>query len=284
MKSPTWTSQDAPAFYRPKGADWFRVALRGALIFAMILIGLVVLIPVRFVERLFTGKKRPVSGWIPVWVCRGALAALGLGRETQGQRRRNASIIVSNHLSWLDIFVLNAQAPLIFVAKADVAGWPWIGILAQATGTIFIKRDRREAKAQKTLLADYLKSHQTILFFPEGTSSDGQRVLPFKSALFEALFGAGQPDNHIVQPVTLNYAAPQGEDARFYGWWGDMTFASHALGMLAFAPHGHVQLVWHPALALRDHPDRKAIALAAETAVRDALTQLETVPMSADPS
>jgi lyso-ornithine lipid O-acyltransferase len=91
--------------------------------------------------------------------------------------------LVANHASWLDIFTLNACDRIYFVSKSEVAGWPGIGWLARATGTVFINRQGREAQMQKLLFEARLRAGHRLLFFPEGTSTDGQRVLDFKSTL-----------------------------------------------------------------------------------------------------
>jgi lyso-ornithine lipid O-acyltransferase len=113
-----------------------------------------------------------------------------------------------------------------------------------------------------------LAAGHRLLFFPEGTSSDTQRVLPFKSTLFAAFFVPQLRDTLHVQPVSVSYHAPQGADPRFYGWWGDMEFAGHLLRILASRRQGRVDLVFHPTIAVADMPDRKALTLAAEGAVR----------------
>jgi 1-acyl-sn-glycerol-3-phosphate acyltransferase len=106
------------------------------------------------------------------------------------------------------------------------------------------------------------------LFFPEGTSSDTRRVLPFKSTLFEAFFDPSLSHMAQIQPVTVIYTPPPGEPPRFYGWWGDMEFGGHLLKLLAARRHGAVEVVYHPALRVADFADRKALAAACEAAVR----------------
>jgi lyso-ornithine lipid O-acyltransferase len=109
------------------------------------------------------------------------------------------------------------------------------------------------------------------MFFPEGTSTDGQRILPFKSTLFAAFFAPDLRDLVQVQPVTVIWRAPSGADPRFYGWWGDMEFGGHLLSVLASPRQGSVEVVYHHPLRVADFPDRKALALACEGAVRAAL-------------
>ena len=228
------------------------------------------MLALRLVERPVFGMHRPWTPHITVVVCRVFFRVLGLPLVTEGAPMAHPGAIVANHSSWLDIFALNAAGPLYFVSKSEVAAWPGIGWLARATGTVFVRRDRRDARAQTSAFETRLAAGHKLLFFPEGTSSDGQRVLPFKPTLFAALFSDHLPDDLWVQPVTVVYHAPEGGDPRFYGWWGDMEFGAHLLKVLGAARQGRVEVTWHPALRVADHADRKALARAAEAAVRSA--------------
>lgn len=269
--SPTWRSDDAPDLRVPSGMGWGRVALRGALVGGVTYGCLVLLLLVRLVERPLFGWHRPVTPYITQAVCRFAFFGMGLRLVTHGRPMRQRGAIVANHASWLDIFTLNAPQRIYFVAKDDVAGWPGIGWLARATGTVFIARRGAEAAAQKKLFEDRLEAGHKLVFFPEGTSSDGLRVLPFKSTLFAAFFSDHLKDFMHVQPVTVAYVAPKGEDARFYGWWGDMEFGEHMLHVLAQRHQGRVEVTFHDPVKVSDFPDRKALAAYCERAVRSAL-------------
>lgn len=198
-----------------------------------------------------------------------AFRILGLPVEHQGAPMTEPGIIVANHSTWLDIFALNAGGPLYFVSKAEVARWPGIGWLARATGTVFVNRERREARAQTSVFEARLAAGHRLLLFPEGTSSDGQRVLPFKPTLFAAVFSPVLP-GLSVQPVSVVYDAPPDREARHYGWWGDMDFGPHLLQILATRPQGKIEVIWHPPLAVADYPDRKALAATSEALVRGA--------------
>src|SRR5690606_4128696 len=128
--------------------------------------GFAVLLPVRLVERLL-GPGRPVSGRIVQGVCRASLRLIGLPLVRRGGPAPGVAAEVANHASWLDIFVLGAASRLVFVAKSEVAGWPGIGWLARGAGTLFIRRDRREASAQAGLIAARVAAGQRLCFFPE---------------------------------------------------------------------------------------------------------------------
>ncbi len=281
----TWRSEDAPPPVRIGAAGWVRAALRGAGLGLVTFGGLVLLLLLRLVEAPRHGLYRPRTPAITQGVCRAALAILGIRHEVTGIRMQAPGAIVANHASWLDIFALNAAGRVVFVAKAEVADWPGIGWLARATGTVFITRDPRQAGAQQALLQARFQAGHRLLFFPEGTSTDGRRILPFKSTLFGAVFAPGLRETLHVQPVTVIWTAPAGEDARFYGWWGDMGFGAHLLKVLAARRQGGVRIVWHPPLRVAEARDRKALAAAAEAAVRAGFPSWpETAPASVRPS
>ncbi len=261
-----WTSERPWAGPPPTPAGGLRAGLRGAAVAAILAVGLGLLLLIRLVERPVFGAARPASPWVTCHVCRLCLRVLGLRVSQEGAPMDRPGVLVANHASWLDILVLNAPAPVYFVAKAEVAGWPGIGLLARATGTVFVARERREAAAQAALLRARLAAGHRLLIFPEGTSSDGRRVLPFKATLFAALQGSDGPAPW-VQPVSLIYTAPARADPRFYGWWGDMELGPHLLAVLAIRRNGAARIVWHPPLATAG-ADRKALARAAEAAVR----------------
>ncbi len=178
---------------------------------------------------------------------------------------------VANHSSWLDIFALNARAPMVFVAKSEVAAWPGIGWLARATGTMFVRREARaEVAGQAQALADRLREGARLALFPEGTSTDNRRVLPFRSALLSGLLAPGLPPGLRLQPVTLVYEAPSGQDPRFYAWYGEAAFGPHALAVLAAPRGGGVRVTFHDPIPVAGR-DRKSLAAEAETCVRSAL-------------
>lgn len=254
----------------PKGLQWVRVAVRGLALALLIFGGLVLMLALRLMERPVFGVRRPWTPHITVFVCRSAFRILGIRYVAHGKRMTRPGAIVANHSSWMDIFALNAGARVYFVSKSEVARWPGIGWVAKATGTVFITRDRREATAQKDVFEERLGAGHKLLFFPEGTSTDGQRVLPFKPTLFAAFFSEALRDFLWVQPVTVVYRAPEGTEPRFYGWWGDMDFGSHLLAVLAQSPQGTVEVFWHAPVKVSEFADRKALARVAEAAVKEA--------------
>ncbi len=266
--STTWQGERPPPARSIGMLGWLLVFLRGLPLGVLVFGGLILLLLIRAIERPFFGMARPVTPYLTVFVCRNALRIIGIGFSASGQPMVGQGAVVANHSSWLDIFVLNASKRIYFVSKSEVAAWPGIGWLARATGTLFIERNRNKAAEQSAQLQSRLQAGHKLLFFPEGTSSDGQRVLPFKSSLFAAFFSPELREVLSVQPVTVTYQAPDNADPRFYGWWGDMDFGSHFLWMLATPHHGAVKLTYHMPLKVSEFQDRKALTAACEQQIR----------------
>jgi lyso-ornithine lipid O-acyltransferase len=284
MSAPVWLHDPMP-LPPPGPVGWLRIVARGGVLGLVVFGGLGLLVALRLVERPLFGAHRPVTPFVTQAVCRVACALLGVTLTVQGQPMAHSGAMVANHASWLDIFVLNAVAQVYFVSKSEVAGWAGIGWLARATGTVFITRKGAEAKAQRDLFEARLRAGHRLLFFPEGTSTDSLRILPFKSTLFAAFFTHGMQHLLHIQPVTVVYSPPPGTDGRFYGWWGDMEFAPHLLAVLA-RPGGAATIVLHCPVAVNDTADRKALAAACEAAVRSAHPQggVSPVPPEASPA
>jgi 1-acyl-sn-glycerol-3-phosphate acyltransferase len=196
----TWKGPPPPAPPELGLAGWLRVLRRGAGIIAALLICFPLLLLLRLPERAIWGQARPVTPWITQGVCVWACWCMGLGRDVSGVPMRGEGAYVANHSSWLDILVLNASKRMYFVAKAEVAGWGGIGWLARGTGTVFVRRDRTEAARQAAMFERRLHAGHRLLFFPEGTSTDGLRVLPFRPTLFRRVL-LRRPAGHAAGPA-----------------------------------------------------------------------------------
>lgn len=270
--SVTWDDGDMPPPARYSFCDMLRIVRRGLPLAVVVFGGLIVMLIVRLIERPLCGQSRPVTPYITQGVCRAAFVILGLPLTVAGPRINGPGAVVANHSSWLDIFALNARKNVYFVSKSEVAGWPGIGWLARATGTLFIRRNPREALAQNRAFEERLLLGHRLLFFPEGTSTDGLRVLPFKSTLFAAFFAETLRHRIQIQPVSVIYHAPAGTDPRFYGWWGDMSFGAHLVKILAARRQGRIDIHYHAPERVDAFSDRKALARALEQVVRAAHT------------
>ena len=256
----TWYSQDEPEKVPLRFKNWIRILCKGLPVVLVMITGFVLLLCLRLIERPVCGQRRPVSPYVTQGVCRLILMLLGIRYETRGQPMNKPGGMVANHASWLDIFTLNAGARVYFVSKSEVAVWPVIGVLARAVGTVFIARDPKQVKAQNEVFKSRLLSGHKLLFFPEGTSTDGLRVLPFKSTLFQAFFADNLREKTYIQPVTVTYYAPDGQDDRFYGWWGDMDFGGHMLRVMGSASRGSAKVVYHQPVEVSNFSGRKDLA------------------------
>lgn len=265
-----WDSDTHPDGPRLRGWALIRAPLR-AVVLAFLVFGcLAILILMRLIERPIYGLHRPFTPHITQFVCRNAFRVLGIRLSTTGAPMAQRGAVVANHTSWLDIFALNSLKRIYFVSKSEVAGWPGIGWLARATGTVFIERNPKRAREQTEVFQARLLAGHKLLFFPEGTSTDGRQVLPFKTTLFQSFFAPELREEIWVQPVAVVYHAPPGMDPRFYGWWGDMDFATHLLATLIPARQGRIEVIYCDPFRVADFGDRKALAVACEATVRAA--------------
>jgi len=201
---------------------------------------------------------------------RGVCRILGVEVAVEGCAPRGAGLLVTNHLSYLDVVVLGAQLPCAFVAKSEVARWPVLGFLARAMGTLFVPREERRALPE---LGERLRARlargETLVLFPEGTSTAGSAVLPFRPALLAPAIALGTP----VSYAALGYTTPPGERpaSEAVCWWGDMTFVSHALALLGLPRiQASVRFGPEPLVA----PDRKTLAVRLRSAVVERLQPL----------
>ncbi len=191
--------------------------------------------------------------------------------------RDRAVLYVSNHISWADILVIGSLAPVAFVAKREVASWPLVGITAKLQRTVFVDRTRRHQTGEAVAdIVKRLKDGVSVVLFAEGTSSDGNRVLPFRSALLGAVEEASaHAGNVIIQPMSISYSGlhgiPMGRQHRpLVAWYGDLDFLPH---IKAFIEQGAVDAVvsYGEAIPANVETDRKAMTKRLENSVRGLL-------------
>jgi len=274
-----WNEVEPPVLPPLRPVEKLRLGLRAAWALGALAILFAIFLPLRGIDLLverWAGRPRTALGpaIVRLWAAQ-ALPSIGISFRQRGQPMRRGGAFVANHSSWIDIVALQRAAAPFLVSKAEVRSWPLIGHIGRAIGTMFIDRRPGEAKRQEAELLARLARGDRMAIFPEGTSSDGLRVLPFKSALFGVFFAPGLTERVAVQPVTILYRPPPGLPASFYGWWGEMEFASHLRDVMARSTGGVVELTFHPPLRLEDFPDRKSLALAAGAAVRSAFDPRE---------
>ncbi len=224
------------------------------------------------------GLKNLLGDWVQfhylvarLW-SRMVVSMMGLRRKVRGRPIRKGGVLTANHASWLDIVALRSVTRINFVSKAEVRDWPGVGYVAAVCETVFIERRRTEAKKQERELEARVRNDELLCIFPEGTSTDGLRVLPFKSTLLSVLFLEGVHDRALVQPVTVVYRTnPRSVlPKNFYGWWGSMSFEGHIWAVATRSFGGEVEIVFHEPVKASDWSDRKALAARCEADVRSA--------------
>lgn len=184
---------------------------------------------------------------------------IGLRLQVVGEAAPGATLFVSNHSSWLDVLVLGAVLDARFVSKAEVAGWPLIGWVAKLGRCVFVSRNRSRTGDEADEMARRLQAGEGLILFPEGTTSDGTRVLPFRSSFFAVASHAAQ-----VQPATvvydrMGYLPACRRDRPLFAWYGDMETASHAWRLLR-RTGTRATVVLHEAFAPTALPNRKTMA------------------------
>jgi len=249
--------------------------IRALLIAAFFLVMTPILISIQW---LLGKLGLPGWGFIASNYYRVLCALLRIHVRVVGQPERGrAALYVSNHVSWADILVIGSLAPVAFVAKREVASWPLVGITAKLQRTVFVERQRRHqvGEAVKEIVAR-LASGTSVVLFAEGTSSDGNRVLPFRSALLGAVDKAaaqgGTAGGMLIQPMAISYTnlhgIPMGRQHRpLVAWYGDLDFMPH---IRAFIARGAVDAVvaYGEPVAADSAGDRKAMSKALEGVVR----------------
>lgn len=193
---------------------------------------------------------------------RGCCRILSIATETEGElTRHRPTLYISNHISYLDVFVLGGTVPGCFIAKSEVAGWPVLGQLARIQNTLFFERRGSRAHSQIAVMTEHLSAQGNLILFPEGTSTEGEHVEPFKSSLFHA---AEVANDVLIQPITIAFTTLRGRPMNrslrdYFAWYADMPFTSHFFKMTGM---GRVtaKMVFHKPVRLADFPSRKACA------------------------
>lgn len=253
-------------------------------------------LPLMPLQAVFVRFSPRYARLFPRWYHKRVCRLLGLRVQVEGNiARDNPVLIVSNHTSWLDIPVISSVAPVSFIAKKEVGGWPFVSSLAKLQRTIFIDRERRASVGDTTEeILTRLRAGDSLVLFAEGTSSDGNRVLPFKTSLFAAAkpsalraairrekedatgkpAAGSSPENRqvLVQTLTIAYTRLHGiplsrADRPLVGWYGDMDMAPHAWQLLQAGPIDAVIKIGRP-VPLDAFMDRKALAKYSEEEIR----------------
>lgn len=260
------------------------IAVRLAILGAAILC----LVPVQIVGMRF---GRPVAGRVPVLVHRLFLRLFNVRVRVVGAPPDpgTPTLILANHVSWLDIPVLSSLRPMSFIAKSEIAEWPVVGILSRLQRCVFLDRSRRSATAEvNRVVAARLAGGDAIVLFAEGTTGDGIRLLPFRSSLVGAAKAAvadpdpgADPIRIRLQPLALVYLGRTGlpvtrREMPDLAWYGDMELPPH---LAAFVRRGPVDVVavWGEPIAFEAASDRKTATAEAEASVRDAIAAIRRI-------
>jgi 1-acyl-sn-glycerol-3-phosphate acyltransferase len=281
----------------PSGRDgWllarrFRAARRGAAILALTL-------PSMLVQAVCLALPGSAKVSFPRFFWGRFAATLGIDVRVVGElassTARRPIIFVSNHSSWVDIPVVGGVLPGSFVAKGDIEGWPVIRTIARLGRTVFVSRQRVSIARERDEMQAVLARGDNLILFPEGTSSDGSRVLPFRSSFFALAEGKGIEDpsrRPLIQPVSVVYdrlnGLPAGRSSRpVFAWYGDMDIASHFWRMTQHLDMRATVLL-HAPLDPATFPDRKSLSRAVWRTVADGASMLRqnrpATPLSVGP-
>jgi lyso-ornithine lipid O-acyltransferase len=238
----------------------------------LLLIFVAATMPLMLVQQLFKWTWPTMARRFPHFYHRFLAKLLGFHIEVIGHRPTTPALLVSNHVSWIDIVVLSAALPVSFIAKREVAGWPFFGALAKLQRTVFVDRQKRTATgSSRDEISERLSKGDTLVLFPEGTSHDGLHVLPFKSSFF----ASAEKSPFAVVPITLAYTKLCGltlsrRTRPHVAWYGDMDLAPHLWQALKAGPL-EAKVVFHPPLV---SASRKHMATEAENLIRRSLAEV----------
>jgi len=219
-------------------------------------------VALRFPRASAAGRRQMNRAWSLKML---RLCGLNLVVHNDGARLDAGALVVSNHVSWIDIYVINAWRPTPFVSKAEIRRWPLIGWFAEKLDTVFIEREKRsDAKRIMHELAARLERGELMCVFPEGTTSDGLALKPFHSNMFQAAVEAGKP----VQPICILYADARGGQTTAPAYIDDLSLQQSLDALLKGGPiTAHVYV----GDAIEPGVDRRELAVRAQQAVAAAL-------------
>jgi 1-acyl-sn-glycerol-3-phosphate acyltransferase len=221
-------------------------------------------LPLMPVQAVLVLAKSPLAHRLARRYHRWTSRLMGFRVTVKGERsRQHPTLYVSNHMSYVDIEILGGLIDGCFVAKSDVAHWPLFGWLAKLQQCVFVDRQVRSTAEQRDAIRRRLDAGDNLILFPEATSGDGTRLLPFKSALLSVADYAGAQGPLLVQPVSIVYlrldGIPLGRSYRpFFAWYGDMSLAPHLWEMMGLGTVD-VEVVFHPPVTLAELGARKAL-------------------------
>jgi len=246
-------------------AGWLRIALRSAGLIGLLL----VFVPLHYLYRAFS-----YGSPFPMLFLRRAARVCGARITVVGTHLKRDVFFVANHISWIDILALAGASGTAFVAKAELAEAPVVGWLARLNRTVFVKREHRMGVAEQiNALKEALVDNWSVTVFPEGTTTDGQSLLPFKTSMLSVL--EPPPPGVLVQPVILDY----GPVAEWIGWIGEEGGLNNAKRVLSRKGSFKVRLHYLEPFSPEDFKGRKAISIEARRRIEEALVEIRGHPL-----
>ena len=268
---------------------WAKRVLAGLRASFLLAVFLAITLPLMLVQYVLVQLDLPQARTLPHFYHKLVCRVLGIRVHVSGSiDAGKPALLVSNHSSWLDIVALSAAAPVSFVAKAEVGTWPFISLLAKLQRTVFIDRTRRILVKHKAgEIAERLAKGDSIVLFAEGTSSDGNRILPFRSSLFSAASGNGDDGPAaVVHTVLIAYTHLHGlpilrHERPMVAWYGEMDMLSHVWNVMKSGPLDVTVSISEP-VPLASLSGRKELAAFSEARVRrDFIEKLTSRPHAA---
>ncbi|MDX1812789.1 MAG: lysophospholipid acyltransferase family protein [Gammaproteobacteria bacterium] len=181
---------------------------------------------------------------------------LGLKISTSGKCIKQPALLVANHISWLDIVVIGSQCPTAFLSKSEVGNWPLIGYLAKTSGTLFVKRDsKKNVRETREKIESTISDGRSVVVFPEGTTTNGQSIKPFKSSFYQSAIESGV----AVQAIALNYPTTDDGSLSHAPFIDDDAFFTHLIKVLK-EPKTEVKAIFCCPLRNRQQYSRKDLA------------------------
>ena len=244
---------------------WLRITARSLALIALLL----VFVPLHYLYRVIS-----YGSPFPMLFLRCAARVCGARVQVVGTHLKRDVFFVANHISWVDILALAGASGTAFVAKAELAEAPVVGWLASLNRTVFVKREHRMGVAEQiNALKEALVDNWSVTVFPEGTTTDGQSLLPFKTSMLSVL--EPPPPGVLVQPVILDYGAV----AEWIGWIGEEGGLNNAKRVLARKGSFSVRLHYLEPFSPEDFKGRKAISIEARRRIEEALIDIRGHPL-----
>ena len=233
------------------------------LFFVLKLVIFLILVSPLIITSLFGRGILPlINKWFPLIFHKLLIWLLSVKIKHEGNKKKSkeCNLFVCNHISYLDIPVLGSSMPVRFVAKSEVKDWPIFGFLSKLSRTVYIKRVKSDTFLQKNKIFDLLSLGEKLLIFPEATTSDGNRVLPFKSSIFSAL----ENQSFIIQPLVIIYSDLNGVPINRWlkpliAWYGDMELNPH-LSILKDLKFITAKIVYLDCINTNDFTNRKDLS------------------------